>query len=82
MNENCQLSIKEYLCWVSFWSVTFPWEETEFNATFILSRRYTLRGTIFFAVAKGVTSFHSFVPRQFLLDKYEILQPIRTDSAL
>ena len=44
-------------------------------------RRYTLRGTIFFAVAKGVTSFHSFL-RQFLLDKYEILQPIRTESAL
>ena len=72
MNENCQLSIKEYLCWVSFWSVTFPWEETEFNATVILSRRYTVRGTIFFAVAKGVTSFHSFVLRQFSLDKYEI----------
>ena len=45
-------------------------------------RRYTLRGTIFFAVAKGVTSFHSFVQRQFLLDKYEILQPITPDSAL
>ena len=82
MNENCQLSIKEYLCWVSFWSVTFRWEETELKATFILSRWYTLRGTIFFAVMKGVTSFHSFVQRQFLLDKYEILQPIRTDSAL
>ena len=82
MNENCQLSIKEYLSWVSFWSVTFPWEETEFNATFIFSRRYTLRGTIFFAVAKGVILFHSFVQRQFLLDKYEILQPIKTDSAL
>ena len=53
---------------------TFPWEETEFNTTFILSRWYTLRGTIFFAVMKGVTSFHSFVQRQFLLDKYEILQ--------
>ena len=72
MNKNCPLSIKEYLCWVSFWSVTFSWEETEFNATFILSSRYTLRATIFFAVAKGVTSFHSFVPRQFSLDKYEI----------
>ena len=36
----------------------------------------------FFAVAKGVTSSHSFVWRQFLLDKYEILQPIRTVSAL
>ena len=72
MNENCQLSIKEYLCWVSFWSFTFLWEETKFNATFILSRRYTLRSTIFFAVTKGVTSFHSFVRRQFLLDKYEI----------
>ena len=76
-----KLSVK-YLWWVSFWSVTFPWEETEFNATFIFSRRYTLRGTIFFAVAKGVILFHSFVQRQFLLDKYEILQPIRTDSAL
>ena len=82
MNENCQLSIKEYLCWVSFWSVTFSWEKTEFNATFILSHRYTLRGTNFFAVSKGVISFHSFIRRQFLLDKYEILQPIRTDSSL
>ena len=36
----------------------------------------------FFAVVKGVISFHSLVWRQFLLDKYEILQPIRTDSAL
>ena len=36
----------------------------------------------FFAIAKGVTSFHSFVRRQFSLDKYEILQPFRTDSAL
>ena len=33
-------------------------------------------------VAKGVTSFHSFVWRQFSLDKYEILQPIRIGSAL
>ena len=82
MNENCQVTIKEYLCSVSFWFVTFPWEETEFNATFILMRRYTLRGTIFFTVAKGVTLLHSFVRCQFLLDKYEILQPIRTDSAL
>ena len=82
MNENCQLSIKEYLCWVSFWFVTFPCEKTEFNASFILTRRYTLRGTIFFTVAKGVTSFHSFIWRQVLLGKYEILQPIRTDSAL
>ena len=82
MNENCQLSIKEYLCRVLFCFVTFPWEETEFNATFILARWYTLHGTIFFTVAKGVTSFHNFVRRQFLLDKYEILQPIRRDSAL
>ena len=68
---------------VSFWFVAFLWEETEFNAAFILSRQYTLHGTIFFfAVIKGVTSFHSFVQRQFLLDKYEILEPIRTDSAL
>ena len=36
----------------------------------------------FFTVAKGVTSFQSFVRRQFSLDKYEILQPIRADSAL
>ena len=48
MNENCQLTIKEYLCWVSFWFVIFPWKETEFNATFTLTHRYTLRGTIFF----------------------------------
>ena len=36
----------------------------------------------FFAVAKGVTSFHSVVRRQFSLDKCEILEPIRTDPAL
>ena len=47
MNENCQLSVKEYLCWVLFWFVTFPWEETEFNATFVLTRQYTLCVTIF-----------------------------------
>ena len=82
MNENCQLSIKEYLCWVSFWFVTFPWEETVFNATFILTSQYTLHGTFFVVVAKGVSSFHSFVPSQFLSDKYKILQPIETDSAL
>ena len=52
MNENCQLSIKEYLSWVSFWLVTYPWEETEFNATFILTRRYALCGTTVFTVAK------------------------------
>ena len=50
----------------------------------LLSSRAGTQSTspFFFAVAKGVTSSHSFVPRQFLLDKYQILQPIRTDSAL
>ena len=43
----CQLIIKEYLCWVSFWFVTFPWEKTKFNATFILTHQCTLCGTIF-----------------------------------
>lgn len=32
-----------------------------------------------FAVTKGVTSLHSFVLRQFSLNKYEILQPIWTE---
>ena len=50
----------------------------------LLSSRASTHFTapFFFAVIKGVTSFHSFVQRQFLLDKYEILEPIRTDSAL
>ena len=52
MNENFQLNIKEYLCWVSFWFVIFPWEATEFNATFILMCWYTLCGTIFFRCRK------------------------------
>ena len=47
-NENCQQTMKEYLCWVSFSFVTFPWKETEFNATLILAHQYTLHGTIFF----------------------------------
>ena len=57
MNENCQLSNKEYLCWVSFWFVTFLWEETKFNATFILTHRCTLPGTIFSLSRKGPLHF-------------------------
>ena len=70
------------MCWLSFWFVAFPCKDTKFNATFIFMRRYTMWHLFFFFVVKGVTSFHSFVQCQFSLDKYEILQPIRTDSAL
>ena len=50
----------------------------------LLSSRAGTQSTspFFFAVAKGVSWFYSFVLHQFLLDKYEILQPFRTDSAL
>ena len=43
---------------------------------------HTSAHLFFFTVMKRVTSFHSFIHRQLSVDKYKILQPVRTDFAL
>ena len=53
INENCKETIIEHLSQVSFWLVTFLWDRTKFNATFILKRWYALCGTIFWPNCHG-----------------------------
>ena len=66
MNDNCQLTIKEYLCHFDL----LPFHGRRPNLMLLLSSCADTHpaAPFFVTVVKRVTSFYSFVPRQFSSD--------------
>ena len=79
MNDNCQLTIKEYLCHFDL----LPFHGRRLNLMLLLSSRAEAYSAApFFSRCQNDHFILQLRPTPVLIRQYEILQPIRADFSL